>query len=156
MSDVIIAIIVRQPTPRLLFCFVHAILSRKVKLKSEFSLFSLSLPVSLFFVAFADHVRRSRASSELGILIATTRSFDILALLFSPFSRNFSKSVIPSRRSFACCRTKSGELVRVGACYEFECEERFYSGFVRDSWRESSLETLQLLANSKKIYKYTK
>lgn len=147
VSDVIIAIIVRQPTHR----------GSSFLLPKQFFLERWnSNSNSLFFIAFADHVRRSRASSELGILIATTRSFDILALLFSPFFSKFRESVIPSKRSFACFWTKSGELVRVEACYEFECEERFYSGFVRDSWREPSLGTLQLLGNSNNIYKYAK
>lgn len=76
VSDVIIAIIVRQPTHR----------GSSFLLPNQFFLERWnSNSNSLFFVAFADHVRRSRASSELGILIATTRSFDILALLFSPF-----------------------------------------------------------------------
>ena len=108
MSDIIIAIIVRQPTPRLLFCFVPtSFLSRKVKLK-----FSLSLSLSFCFVAFADHVRRSRASSELGILIGTTSSFDILAPVFFPLFLEISRIRNSVQTIFRFCFwTKSGELV---------------------------------------------
>lgn len=107
MSDVIIAIIVRQPTPRLLFCFVSNQFSFS---KGETQIQILSL--SLCFVAFADHVRRSRASSELGILIGTTSSFDILAPVFSPLFLEISRIRNSVQTIFRFCFwTKSGELV---------------------------------------------
>lgn len=98
-----------------------------MKLKSKFK--------SPFFVAFADHVRRSRASSELGILIATTRSFDILFLFFPPFFLEISRiRNSDSKRSSKDLGLNEirGIGKKVGGMLRASLNARsVYSGFVR-------------------------